>query len=239
MIPRIIHYCWFGRGQMPESALKCLESWHQHMPDWEYMLWNEDSFDLSLYPYAREAYEARKFAFVSDVARLYALKQFGGLYLDTDVLVYKSFDPLLDYPAFAGFEGSKHCPVGTCVMASEAGGAWVSKQLADYEGRRFIKEDGSYDLTTNVTFITRRMIEGGFVTNGQEQDFDGLHVFPVDYFSPRHTTGEYLRTDRTYCEHLGLASWDDNGGGWKSRLLSILGPSVRVWLIKLKRKLFG
>jgi hypothetical protein len=239
MIPKIIHYCWFGHGQMPESAVKCLESWHQHMPDWKYMLWNEDSFDFSLYPYAREAYEARKFAFVSDVARLHALKLCGGLYLDTDVLVYKSFDPLLEYKAFAGFEGSKHCPVGTCVLASEVEGAWVNKQLADYEGRRFIKEDGSYDLTTNVSFITQKMEEGGFVSNGQEQDFDGLHVFPVDYFSPRHTTGEYLRTENTYCEHLGLGSWADNGAGWKSWLLSRMNTSLRISVIKMKRKLFG
>lgn len=239
MIPRRIHYCWFGRGEMSKTAQECMASWHKYMPNWEYVLWNEDNFDMTLFPYAREAYEARRFAFVSDVVRLYALKRFGGVYLDTDVLAYKSFDPLLKYTAFAGFEGSKHCPVGTCIIGSEANGEWVSKQLAYYEDRRFVLQNGEYDLTTNVSFITRTMIEGGFVPNGVEQDWGGIHVFPVDYFSPRHTTGEYIRTERTFCDHLGLASWMDSGKGWKSRLLARLSPTLRISIIKMKRKLFG
>ena len=123
MIPKTIHYCWFGRGKMPEQAERCIASWRKFMPDWNYRLWNDYNFDLSLNAYAREAYEARKFAFVSDYVRLWALEREGGVYLDTDVEVFKPFDDLLGYQAFAGFEGSKHCPVGTCVMASEAHGA--------------------------------------------------------------------------------------------------------------------
>lgn len=239
MIPKKIHYCWFGRGSMPEDVLKCIDSWHKFMPDWEYVLWNEDNFDISLYPYAQEAYEAKKYAFVSDVARLYALKHHGGVYLDTDVLVYKAFDPLLNYSAFAGFEGSKHCPVGTCVIGSEAFGEWVGKQLDEYEKRRFVRPDGSFDLTTNVSFITGKMIDEGFVSNGLEQDFGGIHVFPVDFFCPRHTTGEYIRTENTYCEHLGIGSWAAAESNWKSKLLSKMSPSLRIKFIKLKRKIFG
>ena len=239
MIPRIIHYCWFGRGNMPESALKCIASWHEQMPDWEYVLWNEDNFDMSAYPYAQEAYNAKKYAFVSDVARLHALALQGGVYLDTDVLVYKPFDSLLMNQAFAGFEGSKHCPVGTCVIGSESHGEWICKQLADYEMRHFRLPNGKYDMTTNVSFITGKMKKDGFVANGLEQDFDGLHIFPVDYFCPRHTTGEYVRTENTFCEHLGIASWADKGGSWKSRLLSKMPPSFRVWIVKMKRKIIG
>ena len=239
MIPRIIHYCWFGRGQMPESALKCLESWHQHMPDWEYMLWDEDSFDLSLYPYAREAYEARKFAFVSDVARLYALKEYGGVYLDTDVLVYRSFDPLLDYPAFAGFEGSKYLPIGTCVIASKAHGEWVTEQFEAYQDRHFLLAKGSFDLTTNVQFITAKMQRDGFIQNGKEQDYKDLHVFPVEFFCPRLTTGEYIRTKNTYCDHLGIGSWSDASHGWKVMAGGLIGQKNMTRLIKLKRRLFG
>lgn len=239
MIPKKIHYCWFGRGPMPVEARKCIDSWHELMPDWEYVLWNEDNFDISSYPYAREAYDARKYAFVSDVARLYALKHFGGVYLDTDVIVYKTFAPLLDYPAFAGFEGSKHMPVGTCVIGSEANGMWVSKQLANYEERRFVLPNGSFDLTTNVSYITGQMIKEGFIPNGCEQDFDGIHIFPVDFFCPRHTTGEYIRTENTYCEHLGIGSWAEIKSGWKSKLLSRMSPSFRVKMIKIKRKIFG
>lgn len=224
---------------MPKLVLDCIESWHKFMPDWEYVLWNEDLFDISLFPYVQEAYEARKFAFVSDVARLYALKQLGGVYLDTDVLVFKSFEPLLGFDAFAGFEGSKHSPVGTCVIGSVAHGEWVGRQLSDYEGRRFIMSDGSFDLTTNVSFITSQMVKEGFVSDGREQDFSGIHVFPVDYFCPRQTTGEYIRTENTYCEHLGIGSWAENTTGWKSRLLSWMSPSLRVKIIKIKRTIIG
>ena len=239
MIPKIIHYCWFGRGPMPEEARRCIDSWHKVMPDWDYHLWNEDNYDISLYQYVREAYDAKKYAFVSDVVRLYALEQYGGIYLDTDVLAYKSLEPLLGHEAFAGFEGSKYCPVGTCVIGSSVHGEWVSKQLADYRGRHFIMPDGSFDLTTNVSFITGQMIKEGFVPNGQEQEFGGLHIFPVDYFCPRRTTGEYIRSENTYCEHLGIGSWAENKPGWKTKLLSWISPSCRIKIIKIKRKILG
>ena len=135
MIPKIIHYCWFGRGEMPELAQKCIASWHQYMPDWEYKLWNEDNFDVKCTPYTYEAYSVGKYAFVSDYVRLWALEREGGIYLDTDVEVFKPLDDLLDYHAFVGFEGSKHLPVGTCVMASEAHGEWVKEQLDAYRVR--------------------------------------------------------------------------------------------------------
>ena len=239
MIPKIIHYCWFGKGPMSETVQKCIESWKRHMPDWESVLWNETNFDISSFTYTREAYDAKKYAFVSDVARLYALSCYGGVYLDTDVLAYKSFEPLLRFGAFIGFEGSKHSPVGTCVIGSVAHGEWVCKQLADYKGRCFVLPDGSFDLTTNVSFITGQMVKEGFDANGLEQDFSGVHVFPVDYFCPRLTTGEYVRTENTYCEHLGIGSWATAGSDWKARLLSKMKPSLRIKLIKLKRKIFG
>ena len=239
MIPKIIHYCWFGHGEMPEEAKICIASWHQCMPDYEYKLWNEDNFNVSENVYAKEAYEARKYAFVSDYVRLWALANEGGIYLDTDVEVFKSFDDLLGYKAFAGFEGSKHLPVGTCVMASVAHGEWVSEQLKAYENRHFLKADGSFDLTTNVQFITANMREHGFAQNGKEQDYKDLHVFPVEYFSPRNTLGEYIQTEHTYSNHLGLGSWGEDAKGWKTKLLKWLGPQNAPRLIKLRRKLFG
>lgn len=238
MIPKIIHYCWFGRGEMPELAQKCIESWHKFMPDYEYKLWNEDNFDVNSAPYAKEACEAKKYAFVSDYVRLYALFTEGGVYLDTDVEVLKPLDDLLKHRAFAGFEGSKYLPLGTCVMASESDGKWVSEQLGFYENRHFII-DNKLDLTTNVQFITAKMCENGFVQNGKEQDYKDLHVFPVEYFSPRRTTGEYFRTENTYCDHKGLGSWTETQKGWKRRVLKLLGQKNSPNLIKLKRKLFG
>lgn len=240
MIPKIIHYCWFGRGEMPELAKMCIASWHKCMPDWEYKLWNEDSFDVTSVPYVKEAYEARKFAFVTDYVRLWALYNEGGLYFDTDVETFKSFEDLMGFSAFAGFEGSKHLPIGTCVLASEPNGVWVKEQMDFYSKRHFVQQDGSFDMTSNTAFITDKMMADGFVCDGTEKDFKDLHVFPVDYFCPRQTTGEYILTDNTYCDHKGLASWKDNElKGLKGFILRLAGPKMKVRLIKLKRKLLG
>lgn len=238
MIPKTIHYCWFGKGTMPQEALDCIASWHKYMPDWEYKLWNEDNFDVNAIPYSTEAYSAGKYAFVSDVARLKALNEEGGIYLDTDVMIFKPLDPLLSYHAFAGFEGCKRVLVATCILGSEPHTEWLEEQLGYYNDRHFILPDGSQDHTTNVLYMTTRMRENGFVQNGKEQDYKDLHVFPVDYFSPRHTTGEYIRTDNTYCDHLGMGSWTDNKGLANS-IRRVVGGKTMTRLIKLKRKLLG
>ena len=224
---------------MPQLAKDCIASWHKCMPDWEYKLWNEDNFDVNTVSYTKEAYQAKKYAFVSDYVRLKVLSEEGGVYLDTDVRTFRTFDDLMEHQAFVGFEGSKHMPIGTCVIASEAHGEWVTEQLDYYKGRHFLKEDGSRDMTTNVTFITEKMKEHGFNPNGKEQDYKDLHVFPVDYFCPRHTTGEYIKTENTYCEHMGICSWNEGNGGWKSKVRTVVGQKNMTRLIKLKRKLFG
>ena len=238
MIPKKIHYCWFGRGEMPQAAKDCMASWKKYMPDWEYKLWNEDNFDVHCNAYCSEAYKAGKYAFVSDVARLKALHDEGGLYLDTDVEVFRSFEPLLHHHAFAGFEGCKRVLVATCVMASEPGTEWIKEQLSYYNDRHFILPDGSQDHTTNVLYMTTRMRENGFVQNGKEQEYKDLHVFPVDYFSPRHTTGEYIRTENTYSDHLGMGSWTDRNG-LIHKFSALVGPNNMTRIIKLKRKLLG
>lgn len=239
MIPKKIHYCWFGRGDMSELAQRCIASWHKYMPDWEYKLWNEENFDVNSIPYTKEAYAAGKFAFVSDYVRLWALEREGGVYLDTDVEVFRSLEPLHFHHAFAGFEGSKHKPIGTCVMASEPLGQWIKEMLSVYDGLHFIMPDGTPDLTTNVQRLTAVMAANGLIQDGKEQDYKDLHVFSVDYFCPRQTTGEYFRTENTYCDHLGLGSWSEKEGGWKAKVGSLLGRKIMTRLIKLKRKLIG
>lgn len=224
---------------MPQLAKDCIASWHKYMPGYEYKLWNEDNFDVNFVPYTKEAYEVRKFAFVSDYVRLWALEQEGGIYMDVDFEVFKPFDDLLSWRSFAGFEGSKHSPLMMGVIASEAHGEWVTEMLEAYQGRHFLNAEGKPDLTTNVQFVTAKMQRNGFVQNGMEQDYKDLHVFPVEYFCPRQTTGEYLCTDNTYCDHLGMGSWADKGGGWKGTVGRLIGPDNMTRLIKLKRKLFG
>jgi len=244
-IPKIIHYCWFGGNPLPELEQRCLASWHKHMPDWEYKCWSESNFDIFSAPlYVCQAYEARKYAFVSDYVRLWALEQYGGLYMDVDFEVYRSFDGLMNkYPAFAGYEGSKRKPVMQGVIASEAHGAWVRDMLSTYEDREFIKADGSLDLTPNTTYFTDRLEAQGFIADGVEKDVYVnnvyyLHIMPVWAFCPVLTTGENLRTSETYCEHKGESSWATKGG-WKNRVLQCLSPAWKTRIIQLKRKLLG
>lgn len=237
MIPKKIHYCWFGGNEIPQLAKDCIASWQKYMPDWEYKLWNEDNFDVQSTPYTAEAYSAGKYAFVSDYVRLYALCNEGGLYMDIDFEVYKPFDDLLNNHAFTGFEGSKHSPVMMGVCASESHGEWVTEMLNAYAERHFVKPDGTPDMTTNVQFITAVMAANGFQQNGKEQMYKDLHIYPVDFFCPRQTTGEYFRTDNTYCEHMGLDSWSTKNHGWKDTVLSIVGQHNMTRLIKLKRKI--
>lgn len=237
MIPKIIHYCWFGRGEMPQLAKDCIASWQKYMPDWEYKLWSEDNFDVASNPYTQEAYDAKKFAFVTDYVRLFALKKYGGVYMDTDVEILKPLDDLLNLTAFTGYEGSKHKPPVTGLMASEPNGVWVSEQLDYYQDRHFLLESGSLDLTTNTQTISRIMRTNGFVADGKYQVYKDLHIFPVEYFCPRQTTGEYLKTENTYCDHHFMGSWDSqHSAHW---LVKYIGQKNLTRLIKLKRKIVG
>lgn len=262
MIPKIIHYVWIGGNPLPPLAERCLASWKEHMPAWQFMRWDETNFDIPSAPlYVRQAYEARKFAFVSDYIRLWALEQYGGLYMDVDFMVFRPFDDLMDkYSAFAGYEGSKRQPVMQGVIASEPHGAWVRDMLSTYDDRSFIKTDGSLDLTPNTAYFTDRLESQGFVADGVEKDFflnDGmsradalnephslndsrifmLHVYPVHYFCPVLTTGEDVRNFETYCEHKGESSWAQQT--LKGRLMSMLSPKWKTRIIKLKRKILG
>lgn len=194
---------------MPELALNCIASWRKYLPDYELRLWNEESFDLDMFPYAREAYDNRKFAFVTDVVRLWALEKFGGVYMDTDVEILRPLDDLMNLPAFTGYEASmKNAPV-TGLMASSAHGVWVSEQLAYYgPDRHFVKPDGSLDLTPNTNTIADIMVSNGFVVNGKYQVYkDDMHVFPVDYFCPLTSTRVLKCTKNTYCIHHFAGSW--------------------------------
>lgn len=239
MIPKKIHYCWFGRGQMPPLARKCIESWRKFLPDYEIIEWNEDNFDLDAYPYAREAYDARKFAFVTDVVRLHALYTQGGIYMDTDVEVLKPLDSLLGFDAVSGFESSTQIPTG--LMACLDGHALFKEMLDDYLGRHFIQADGTPDLTTNVTRITEICTRHGFKPNGKRQTVAGFTLLPADYLCPKDfRTGEIHLTPNTLTIHHFSGSWHD---GKTRRLLWMqrhglrwavdLGVKVKRWLRSL------
>ncbi|MBE6418583.1 MAG: glycosyl transferase [Akkermansiaceae bacterium] len=219
MIPKTIHYCWFGGKPMPKLALTCIHSWRKYCPEYELKLWDESNFDLSQYPYAKEAYEAGKYAFVTDVVRLHALYYEGGIYMDTDVEVLKSLDEFLHHHAFSGFESETQVPTG--IMASEKGGRWAKENLEYYEGKHFRNPDGTIDITTNVVTITEYMVKQGLQLNNTYQDIEGFFtMYPRDYFCPKDfSTQEINVTDNTACIHHFNMSWHSaaNRRNWKIR----------------------
>lgn len=226
MIPKKIHYCWFGKGKMPELALKCIESWRVNLPDYELKEWNENSFDINSNFYVKEAYESRKFAFVTDYVRLYALYTEGGIYMDTDVEVLKNLDPFLDLPAFSGFEDNVHIPTG--IMAAEKGSVWAGWQLKYYDDRHFLLPDGTLDLTTNVEIIGRLMEEKGFILRNGLYNFQNIiTIFPRDYFcSKSHTTGKIELTQNTYTIHHFAGSWKSTSDRLKRRIVHLIGVKM-------------
>ncbi len=217
MIPKKIHYCWFGGNTMPKLAKECIKSWKKFCPDYEIKEWNESNFDLDLFPYAREAYDAGKYAFVTDVVRLYALYHEGGVYMDTDVELLKPLDNFLHHHAFSGFESEDKVPTG--IMASERGGKWAEDNLDYYNGKHFLKADGSPDMTTNVTIITEYMLNAGLRLDNSYQDFEGFFtMYPKDYFCPKDFLTQNIDiTDNTVCIHHFNMSWQSMGSRlhWK------------------------
>ena len=158
--------------------------------------------------------------------------------MDVDFEVYKPLDDLMEqYDAFAGYEGSKCNPVMMGVIAAKAHHPWIQGMLQTYNLRSFIQPNGLYDMTPNTGYFLNWMQEQGFVADGKEKDFMGVHILPVEYFCPVLTTGENLSCERTYCEHKGLHSWSGDGG-WKEKVLSVFGVQWKTKLIKLKRKIF-
>lgn len=218
MIPKIIHYCWFGGNPLPPLAVKCINSWKQFLPEYEIIEWNEKNFPLDKYIFAKEALENRKFAFVSDVSRLHALVEMGGVYMDTDVEVLKPLDDFLHLAAFSGFENDDYVPTG--IMASEKNSVWATELLGYYHNRSFIKEDGSFDMRPNTMVITEMMLEKGFKMTNTFQEIEGYVAFyPNDYFCPKsYKTGNIELTQNSYCIHHFAKSWVPKRKKWRNIL---------------------
>lgn len=217
MIPKIIHYCWFGGKEKPEDVLKMIASWKKHCPDYEIKEWNETNFNIHLNRYTEEAYLQKKWAFVSDVARLWALVHEGGIYMDTDVEVIRPLDKLLANKAFIGFEGTQW--IGTNLMGTEPHNAFLQAFLEDYNHRNFTNPDGTLNQTTNVEEITSRFLtQHSLIRNGKQQQVGDFTVYPTDYFSPYdYINGKVRTTDNTYSIHWFSQSWIKRSK-WKTRL---------------------
>ena len=243
MIPKIIHYCWFGKGEKPELVLNCLASWEKYLPDYRIVEWNEENFNVNSYQYSAAAYRERKFAFVSDVCRLYALKNMGGIYLDTDVELLKPLDEaMLGNLAFTGFEDN--LLLSSAIMGSIRDGSWINDLLTYYDNRSFYLTNGKPDTMPNTESITAFMkAEKGLQLNNSFQQLDGYcTIYPSEFFSPKSWKTLKLKiTANTYCIHHFAASWISDADYSLMGKLSnqLLGKRLSDSLSRIYRKLLG
>lgn len=212
MIPKIIHYCWFGRNPLPPLALKCIESWKKFLPDYEIKEWNEDNFDVNMISYTAEAYHAKKYAFVSDYARFWILYNYGGLYFDTDVEVIKPMEDIIDRGPFMGCEkDASDTSVASVAPGLGLGvnpGLGLYKEMLDlYATLHFQNSDGSYNQKTIVSYTTEKLCEHGLKNTNQIQECVGVWIYPKDYFCPMLANGEINIVNETCTIHHYLASW--------------------------------
>lgn len=234
-IPKVIHYCWFGGNPLPPIARKCINSWKTFCPSYEIKEWNENNFDINCNQYVKEAYENRKWAFITDYVRLKILYDYGGIYMDTDVEVIKPLDQFLRLPAFSGYEEDNRIPTGT--IGAARGNKWIRKLLKDYDGRRFIKPDGSFDMTTNVQLITdRTKFLYNIKLNNQKQETSDFTLYPFEWFCAKSLyTGKIVRTRNTYTIHHFSGSWMSQSQKFKMRLTRLIGIRRMKYLSIIKQ----
>lgn len=240
MIPKIIHYCWFGRNPLPPLAVKCIESWKKYLPDYEIKEWNEDNFDVNMIPYIREAYEARKYAFVSDYARFYILYHQGGLYFDTDVEVIRPMEDIIGRGAFMGCENeAKPGATAPAVapglgLGCNPGLGLYAEILGLYGGLQFKRADGGLNLKTVVEYTTELLSAKGLKNVNEVQQVADVWIYPKEYFCPMdYQTNEMNITENTRSIHHYAASWIN----WKMRLKIKLGKIMGRRLLMIYQKL--
>ncbi len=236
MIPKKIHYCWFGKKPLPKLAKKCMASWKKYCPDYEIIKWNEHNFDINYCSYTKEAYEMGKYAFVSDVARLYALVNQGGIYMDFDVEIIRPIDAFLKYKAFSGFETDDIIQTG--IMACEQNFNLFKECLLEYEQLHFIKKDGSFDITPNTYRITNTCVKYGLQLNNTEQNIKNCLIFPKDYFCPKnYNIQKLIITENTYSIHHFYGSWYTLQMKTYNLLVKIFGDKFVKFIVDILKKL--
>lgn len=210
MIPKIIHYCWFGGKKKSPLAMKCIASWKKYLCDYEIKEWNEKTFDVKhSNKFVREAYKIGKYAFVADYVRLYALYEYGGIYLDTDVEVIKPFDDFLNDPAFIGYEdNAKYICLQTGVIGAQKNNIIIKNWLQYYEDKTFILPNGKLNERTNVDIITTMLHNQGLILDGKYCNYrDLIFIYPKDFFCPKDPNDNIHLTNNTVCIHYYSGSW--------------------------------
>lgn len=209
-IPKKIHYCWFGGNPLSKIAIKCIKSWKKHCPDYEIIEWNESNFDVNQNEYCKEAYAAKKWAFVTDYAWLAILHKYGGVYFDTDVELVRNIDDLLENACFMGIEKSiRVVEVASGLgVGAEAGHPLIKEIIDDYDGVHFLKEDGTFDLTTCTVRNTRVLRKHGYCDEDRTQTVAGATIYASEYFSPIEMENGFMKkTENTYSIHHYGLSW--------------------------------
>jgi mannosyltransferase OCH1-like enzyme len=201
MIPKKIHYIWFGRGEKNDRVKHCIESWKKFLPDYEIVEWNEDNFDINFNDFTRKAYEEKKWAYVSDVARLWVLYNEGGIYMDTDVEIYKPLDEFLDNEGFTGFECVPH--LSTATIGAEKGNPVIKLILEYYNSIDFKKYDVwtdyiKYEETSPCIHSNIFGLLGVNRQLDQIQQIKHFTIYPSSYFFTK---------DEGYAYHSFNGSW--------------------------------
>jgi hypothetical protein len=222
MIPKVIHYCWFGGNPLPPLAEKCIASWKKYLPDYEIKRWDESNFDVNIIPYTSEAYKTKKYAFVSDYARFYILYKYGGLYFDTDVEIIRRIDDIIAKGPFMGGErylsdGEKKLDIAPGLGLGATPGQEVYKELLDtYNKLHFDLDENGKPTQTVVDITTNFMRKKGFKDVEDIQLIDGVYIYPAEYFNPISIVTKRLRiTDKTRSIHHFMASWVKKSKGEK------------------------
>lgn len=241
MIPKKIHYCWFGNGKKSKSVEKCVASWRKLCPDYTLKEWNEENSDAENWPeFVKEAYKNKKYAFVSDYVRLFALYSEGGIYMDTDVELIKRPDDILGNRAFFGFESDDFVATGL-MFAAEEGHKCLEDMMNIYKSESFYKPDGSFNLLGCPIVNTEVLENFGLKKDGKEQILnDGIHIYPKDYFNPFDTASDKLElTENTISIHWYSMSWMPPAKQLKVKLMRpvhrILGADIKEKLTNFRR----
>ena len=209
MIPKIIHYCWFGGNPLPELAQKCIASWEKFCPDYEIKEWNESNFDVNCCEYVKEANKTKKWAFVSDYARIKILYDSGGLYFDTDVELISNLKNIIEKGPFMGFEDDMQYTVAPGLGLGVTPGLPLYKDILDlYNNQHFLHDDGTINYTTIVVYTTNILKKYGLIKKHGIQYIGGVYIYPQEYFCPMNfNTGEVTITNKTVSIHHYSSSW--------------------------------
>lgn len=224
MIPKIIHYIWFGGKPFPSKVQECIDSWHKYMPEYQFILWDEKKFDVNSVPFTKQAYANKKWAFVSDYVRIYALNKYGGWYLDTDIEILK---PLAPFEMNRMVLGTDHDGALTALMGSEPLHPFWEQMLDIYNNMSFLQDNGTFNLTVNNTYLQDILKEYGYVFENKYQKLrDGILVFPDDYFHvANHERGTIHKTKNSYAIHWHTLLWTSDMSRWMRYFrLHILKP---------------